>query len=1020
MALAFLTDAAALGRSSSVKLENSLLLSELGLLERQLITMHSLLEAPFGDENVEGRLVHAKNDAFRDEIAINLLSLLVHLAAGLNVNALLLSVLSRVFLGVARLNGLDEALQVLRVLDLTLRKRSLELTMDDDVSVAAGGASEMSVQRQVEGVVRPQLLGRLASDEVLGTLHRLEDECLHSLANVGVINLEKAVVQAAAAGGLDLVANRVHAVGEGLQASGVGWALSAEEGLLREGLGKALSNIGVGLVHELLDELSRGGRVKDVMLDGDVLIVKLLQKPERRNRLTTSAETSLGKLLGDSLCDISRVLVVALFRGTHVENLDILELDRFMLPISLAVQSGVNLINGNLGSALDDTLADPSITLGNGAVVRVDTEKHTDSEALFARCQRANLTADLGGKQSAGPVDQMDSSAALLGLAVDKLSLDVDGVGKLRRPVQVERDDLFVTEVPASSQSSLVFLSKGPILQANAAQHGLGELVGGEVVVAQKSVSLHLKVAHAAQLLDKCSEGMQRSDRPALNAGHEDAISVVLVLLDEVAGRLLGRNGNERHALVGRFEPDNLGLLLRPVVMVTVVTTISGGSLGLLLLLGSLAAGSEQAKVAREHLAGDTLNDGHDVAGVEGLGLIIDFLLLNKKQALAFNLNVVVLLLGRALAQTAPAADAALLLSVVIVLDGDQVTLEGTVAILATANEDISIEQTVLGGNVGVAAVLLVHTKDARNELSIAKESRKSSLREIRSEKGLSLLLLLLVSTKLTSMLAALETNKLLAIHLRSLKGLQLLDLHGVKLLAGVHAHGKHGAGHLHQLRLTRVLESSDVGDGLVDGTASAVARLEAALVLRLVAALIAPVAVKVARTGSGVAATGRAASATKVVLVRVTGEAAAACAATTTTVDGHALAATMPTASTTSAGTLGNWGLGLGRGGGGGGGATIGTGLVGGTRHGELEARCCALLLGNFCRFLRIGKCQGVTSLVTTSGTTAATSTTTGVFPAGSGASGVVVEVRAGSARGGSGRRAQSHVGKCRLITAM
>ncbi|GJC81881.1 hypothetical protein ColLi_04718 [Colletotrichum liriopes] len=1004
MALAFLTDAAALGRSSSVKLENSLLLSELGLLERQLITMHTLLEAPFGDENVEGRLVHAKNDAFRDEIAINLLSLLVHLAAGLNVNALLLSVLSRVFLGVARLNGLDEALQVLRVLDLTLRKRSLELTVDDDVSVAAGGASEMSVQRQVEGVVRPQLLGRLASDEVLGTLHRLEDERLHSLANVGVINLEKAVVQAAAAGGLDLVANRVHAVGEGLQASGVGWALSAEEGLLREGLGKALSNIGVGLVHELLDELSRGGRVKDVMLDGDVLIIKLLQKPERRNRLTTSAETGLGKLLGDSLCDISTVLVAASFRGTHVENLDILELDRFMLPISLAVQSGVNLINGNLGSALDDTLADPSITLGNGAVVRVDTEKHTDSEALFARCQRANLPADLGGsraqvrltKWTAVPRFLASRSTSELGLT--KLSLDVDGVGKLRRPVQVERDDLFVTEVPASSQSSLVFLSKGPILQANAAQHGLGELVGGEVVVAQKSVSLHLKVAHAAQLLDKCSEGMQRSDRPALNAGHEDAISVVLVLLDEVAGRLLGRNGNERHALVGRLEPDNLGLLLRPVVMVTVVTTISGGSLGLLLLLGSLAAGSEQAKVAREHLAGNTLNDGHDVAGVEGLASS----LISSSSTRS---------------RLWPSTSTS---SFFFWLDGDQVTLEGTVAILATANEDISIEQTVLGGNVGVAAVLLVHTKDARNELSIAKERRKSSLREIRSEKGLSLLLLLLVSTKLTSMLTALETNKLLAIHLCSLKGLQLLDLHGVKLLAGVHAHGKHGAGHLHQLRLTRVLESSDVGDGLVDGTASAVARLEAALVLRLVAALIAPVAVKVARTGSGVAATGRAASATKVVLVRVTGEAAAACAATATTVDGHALAATMPTASTTSAGTLSNWGLGLGRGGGGGGGATIGTGLVGGTRHGELEARCCALLLGNFCRFLRIGKCQGVTSLVTTSGTTAATSTTTGVFPVGSGASGVVVEVRAGSARGGSGRRAQSHVGKCRLITAM
>jgi hypothetical protein len=88
---------------------------------------------------------------------------------------------------------------------------------------------------------------------------------------------------------------------------------------------------------------------------------------------------------------------------------------------------------------------------------------------------------------------------------------------------------------------------------------------------------------------------MEGGDGPTLDAGHENTVSVVLVLLNEVTWSLFCRNGNEGNALVGRLEPDNLGLLLITGLVMAGVATVTSSPFRFLLLLGSLAAGSKEA-----------------------------------------------------------------------------------------------------------------------------------------------------------------------------------------------------------------------------------------------------------------------------------------------------------------------------------------------------------------------------------------------------------------------------------------
>jgi hypothetical protein len=100
----------------------------------------------------------------------------------------------------------------------------------------------------------------------------------------------------------------------------------------------------------------------------------------------------------------------------------------------------------------------------------------------------------------------------------------------------------------------------------------------------------------------------------ALDAGHEELVSIRLRVLDEVRRCLLSRNGNKRYTLIGRLEPNNLRTVDRTTRLVTLVT-LPLAALSLLLLLGGSRRRAEKAERAREELPGHPLDDGNNVPG---------------------------------------------------------------------------------------------------------------------------------------------------------------------------------------------------------------------------------------------------------------------------------------------------------------------------------------------------------------------------------------------------------------------
>lgn len=57
---------------------------------------------------------------------------------------------------------------------------------------------------------------------------------------------------------------------------------------------------------------------------------------------------------------------------------------------------------------------------------------------------------------------------------------------------------------------------------------------------------------------------MQRGYRPSLDASYEERASILVGVVEEVVGSLIGRDSHQRDALVDRLEPNNL----RPVLAV--------------------------------------------------------------------------------------------------------------------------------------------------------------------------------------------------------------------------------------------------------------------------------------------------------------------------------------------------------------------------------------------------------------------------------------------------------------------
>ena len=143
-----------------------------------------------------------------------------------------------------------------------------------------------------------------------------------------------------------------------------------------------LGDVIVDLMHELLDHLMRWSRVKDVLLDRNILVVELLQKAKWRESLAVRLKTVLAEFLSDGL-----------------KNLDILSLDSPKLGVALAGENGIHVAIRKLAGALDDGLANPDIFVGNGPSHGIDLERNTDSESLLTWNERADVIDNLRWEQ---------------------------------------------------------------------------------------------------------------------------------------------------------------------------------------------------------------------------------------------------------------------------------------------------------------------------------------------------------------------------------------------------------------------------------------------------------------------------------------------------------------------------------------------------------------------------------------------------------------------------------------------
>lgn len=66
--------------------------------------------------------------------------------------------------------------------------------------------------------------------------------------------------------------------------------------------------------------------------------------------------------------------------------------------------------------------------------------------------------------------------------------------------------------------------------------------------------------------------------------------------LNKVAWGLLSRDCNERYALIGRFKPDNLGLVLLAILLMTARVTFTLLALSFLFLLCGLTTWPQEPK----------------------------------------------------------------------------------------------------------------------------------------------------------------------------------------------------------------------------------------------------------------------------------------------------------------------------------------------------------------------------------------------------------------------------------------
>jgi hypothetical protein len=115
------------------------------------------------------------------------------------------------------------------------------------------------------------------------------------------LHLAQRALEAATAAGVHLKAETVHSLNEQSQATRVRRYLSAQECLVGHGAGKLSGNEEVGLVAKLLNKFVSSGRFENVIFNGNVLVIELLEQTLNRDVRYPVTEASLTEFAGSVL-----------------------------------------------------------------------------------------------------------------------------------------------------------------------------------------------------------------------------------------------------------------------------------------------------------------------------------------------------------------------------------------------------------------------------------------------------------------------------------------------------------------------------------------------------------------------------------------------------------------------------------------------------------------------------------------------------------------------------------------------
>ena len=216
--------------------------------------------------------------------------------------------------------------------------------------------------------MRVLINGGLGRDEVLRTTHGLDQKSFNTLADISIFDLEETVLKSATAGSVHIDTNVGHTLAQGYQAARVRGCLLAQQSLLGQAGKDLLSNKRVGLVAQFFDQLVSGRRIKDVVLNRHIFIIKLVDQAKGLVVGGTVAKSGLTELLRDA-----------------VEHFDLASAFIVEPRVSLSVNDAVDLIVRDLSSTLNDSLANPGILIKDTTSVRVDLEDNTDSVCSLPR-----------------------------------------------------------------------------------------------------------------------------------------------------------------------------------------------------------------------------------------------------------------------------------------------------------------------------------------------------------------------------------------------------------------------------------------------------------------------------------------------------------------------------------------------------------------------------------------------------------------------------------------------------------